>query len=328
VKSGRGLPFCRNCDSRVKKDNVRFIAIDFETANSSRSSVCALGLVVVDGGEVVERNSWLVRPEPLVFDGFNIMIHGITADDVRNEPTFEQLWPEVFLPYFQTGPMLAHNASFDMSVLRRVLDQYGITYPHFFYYCTRVISKRCWPGLESYALDTVADHVRIEFEHHDPVEDAHAAALIAMMAHAKHGVSDLYHLSELLVFKPGELFPGGYRPCGVPYVGPGGTKLKDLAPTTTEFDCNHPFYEKVVVFTGALESMARGEAAQRVVNCGGRCADTMSRWVNFLVLGEQDYRRLRGQTKSAKMRKAGELLAKGVDIELIPESDFLEMLKS
>ena len=114
------MPFCRNCDSQVKKDNMRFVAIDFETANSSRSSVCALGIVVVDGGAVVEARSWLVRPEPLVFDGYNIMIHGITPDDVRDEPTFDQLWADVFLPYFQMGPMLAHNASFDMSVLRHV----------------------------------------------------------------------------------------------------------------------------------------------------------------------------------------------------------------
>ena len=72
--------------------------------------------------------------------------------------------------------------------------------------------------------------------------------------------------------------------------------------------------------------MTRLEAAQRVVDCGGKCADGMSRRVNFLVLGEQDYRKLNGQSKSTKMRKAEALLAQGAEIEVLPESDFLQML--
>ena len=110
------------------------------------------------------------------------MLTGITPDDVRDKPTFDQLWSSAFRPYFQMGPILAHNAAFDMSVLRHVFDQYGMVYPHFFYYCTRIISKKSWPGLDNYCLDTVAGHLGIEFEHHDPLEDARAAALIAITA--------------------------------------------------------------------------------------------------------------------------------------------------
>jgi DNA polymerase-3 subunit epsilon len=302
---------------------MRFVAIDFETANSRRSSVCALGVVVVDDWKFVERRAWLVRPEPLWFDPFNIMIHGITEDDVRDQPTFDWLWQNVFRPYFQMGPVLAHNASFDMSVLRHVMDQYGLAYPSFFYYCTRVIAKRVWPGLPSYALDVVADHLAIDFNHHDPVEDAAASASIALGASEGHGAEDLFHLSGLLDFIPGQLYPGGYSPCCIPWAGT--VNLSTLAAEGSDFDCNHPLYGRLVVFTGALDSMTRVEAAQRVVNRGGRCTNSMSRSVNYLVLGQQDYRRLKGQTKSSKMRRAEELLAEGADIEVIPESDFLEM---
>ena len=302
---------------------MRFVAIDFETANASQSSVCALGAVVVDDGKIVEARSWLVRPDPLVFDRINIMLHGIRPDDVKNEPTFDWLWENVFQAFFQMGPMLAHNARFDFSVLRRVLSQYHIVYPSLSYYCTRVISKRAWPGLYSYSLATVAEHLGIAFQHHDPMEDATAAARIAILASEKTGATDLHHLAELLAFNAGQFFDSGYRPCGDLGVG---MRLKDLTATTTDFDCNHPFYDKLVVFTGALDSMTRAEAAQLVVNCGGRCTDGISRSVNYLVLGEQDFHMLRGEEKSSKMRKAEGLLAQGADIEMIPESDFLQML--
>ena len=307
---------------------MRFVAIDFETANSSRSSVCALGAVVVNDGQVVEKRAWLVRPDPLLFNRFNIMIHGITEDDVRDKQTFDQLWRDEFRPYFDTNiPVIAHNASFDISVLRRVLDQYDIRYPKLFYYCTRVIAKKAWPGLHSYALDVVADHLDIHFRHHDPTEDAEASAEIALRASHLHGAETLPHLSYLLGFRTGELFDWGYSACSGGYCGPESTvKLKTLTPQTSDIDGNHPLYGKRVVFTGALDSMTRLEAAQGVVNCGGECANTMSRWVNYLVLGEQDYSKLRGESKSSKMRKAEAFLAQGADLEVIAESDFLELL--
>lgn len=314
---------------------MQFVAIDFETANSMRSSVCALGAVVVNHGQIVEKRAWLVRPEPLWFDPFNVMIHGITEDDVRDKPTFDQLWRTELRPYFQMEvPLMAHNASFDMSVLRHVLDQYEIGYPNLYYYCTRVIAKKAWPGLYSYALDVVADHLGVDFLHHDPTEDAEASAKIALMASELHGAGTLPHLSYLLSFRTGELFDGGYTACGEAVYRNGHwdptsrVKLNTLTPQTSDIDCDHPLFGKRVVFTGALDSMSRLEAAQRVVNCGGECANTMSRWVSYLVLGQQDYSKLKGESKSSKMRKAEELIAQGADLEVVSESDFLEILGS
>lgn len=71
---------------------MKCVAIDFETANAKRSSVCAVGIALVEGKEIVQRSSWLVRPPELDFDPYNIYIHGITEDDVRDKPEFNQLW--------------------------------------------------------------------------------------------------------------------------------------------------------------------------------------------------------------------------------------------
>ena len=114
-------------------------AIDFETANADRASACALGLVVVQETQIVKHRSWLIRPSKMCFDLNNVMIHGITAEHVADKPTFAELWDEVHSE-IQGMPLVAHNASFDISVLRHTLDDYRIPYPELDYYCTRAIS--------------------------------------------------------------------------------------------------------------------------------------------------------------------------------------------
>lgn len=96
---------------------------------------------------------------------------------------------------------------------------------------------------------------------------------------------------------------------------------------TDEFDVDHPLYEQVVVFTGALDSMTRREAFQLVLDIGGQPADNVTKHTNLLVVGEQDISHLAaGQALSNKQRKAADLRQKGLDIQLVGEVDFLRML--
>jgi len=193
---------------------MKFTAIDFETANSSRSSACAVGLSIVDSGKIVGRLYQLIRPDPLYFDPFNVSIHGITEKDVADAPSFAEFWPNLLSSV--SGPLVAHNASFDMSVLRHALDESGLPYPNADYFCTRVIAKLTWPEHPTYALDHLAECLNISFQHHDAAEDARACALIALQAGKTHGVASLYHLQELCGLRVGSLFRGGYAPCGGP----------------------------------------------------------------------------------------------------------------
>lgn len=159
------------------------LAIDFETANSSRGSVCAIGLCLVERGVATYRSRVLVRPPELRFDSMNVMIHGITAADVADKPEFDHLWRNGLSEVFGSStPLVAHYAPFDMSVLRHVLDTYGIVYPALDYFCTWAIARRSWPRLNSHSLDSVAAHLGIDFEHHHPTEDARACAEIALLA--------------------------------------------------------------------------------------------------------------------------------------------------
>ena len=179
-------------------------AIDFETANADRASACALGLVVVQESQIVKRRSWLIRPSKICFDLNNVILHGITADHVAEMPTFAELWDEVHSE-IRGMPLVAHNASFDISVLRHTLDDYKLQYPELDYYCTRAISHALWPTLPSYGLELVSHYLGLPFTHHTVEEDAIACAAIVLRGCSEVGVADLTQLAEYLMIRRGRL---------------------------------------------------------------------------------------------------------------------------
>src|SRR5690625_3226418 len=139
---------------------MNFIAVDFETANTwNRSSACAIGIVEVNNGEVVSEFYSLINPND-EFDPYCIDIHGITPDMVENQPTFNEVWNDI-KQFFQNRLVVAHNASFDMSVLRYCLNEYNIPFPDFNYACTYLLSKRIYPDLASFRLDFVFDFLNL-----------------------------------------------------------------------------------------------------------------------------------------------------------------------
>ena len=189
-----------------------FVAIDFETANSARHSVCAVGIAEVSQGEIINATSWLVRPPELYFSPVNISIHGITANQVKHEPEFITIWPMI-RKICKDRPIIAHNASFDISVIRHASDFYRQRYPTLDYFCTIAVAKAVWPGLMNYRLPTVAEHLNISLNHHDPAEDAAAAAEITIQALRESQCTDLFQLSAQIGIRAGKLYPGGYQAC-------------------------------------------------------------------------------------------------------------------
>lgn len=307
-----------------------FVAIDFETANQHRNSPCAVAIVVVKDGELADQQEWLIRPKEPYFNPFNVRIHGITEEDVADQPEFDGLW-DTLQSILIDRIVLAHNASFDMSVLRSTLAAYGIPFPEITYSCTRIIAQKSWPGLLSYGLQPVAMKLGIEFEHHKVQDDAVACAKVAIHACERAGVKSIEALATQLEIENGRIFPvDGYQPvwgggCGRTRYG--GVKIADLVPTTETFDTTHPFYDRMFVFTGELESMCRKDAMQAVIDVGGYCGSGVTKKTNVLVVGEQDLSKLApGQTKSGKMLRAEELVADGADLEIMSELDFLRTL--
>lgn len=302
-----------------------FVVIDFETANASRDSACALGIVIVKNNKITEEKDWLIRPNDLDFDPWNSMIHGITEDDVKDKPEFNELWSDI-KPYLENQLVIAHNASFDMSVLRHTLDCYNIKYPTFTYSCTRIISKQYYKGLVNYKLNTIAKYLGIEFKHHIACEDAKATAKILIHICEELNISTIEELNEHLGIKLGSLFKDGYKPACKKSKGGNGFDIHEIKSESDIFEETHPYFKRTIAFTGTLTSMKRQDAMQKVVNVGGLVGNGVTKKTNYLVMGIQDYSKFADGEKSSKLKKAEGLIEKGQDLEIISEEEFLQML--
>ncbi len=159
---------------------MEFTAIDFETANQNRHSACAVALVRVKNGKVVERFSTLIKPPP--GDFMFSYIHGITPHAVRDAKTFQQLWPRLKKCCDATPLLAAHNATFDRGVLMSCCGYYGIEPAPYTFACTVQLARSVWPQLPRHSLDTVCQYLKIPLNHHEAESDAEACAKILLHA--------------------------------------------------------------------------------------------------------------------------------------------------
>ena len=156
-----------------------FAAIDFETANNIRSSVCSVGGVIVRDGEVVNKFYSLIKPEPEYYYYWCSQVHGLSAADTENAPVFPEVWKQIE-PLIEGLPLVAHNKAFDESCLKAVFRVYQMDYPDYEFYCTCVASRKRWPG-GRHNLDIIAARCGYDLKnHHHALADAEACAAIAL----------------------------------------------------------------------------------------------------------------------------------------------------
>lgn len=160
-----------------------FVAIDVETANSERTSICAIGAVKVSGGVITEQFYELVKPEPeYYFRYFTEQIHGIGRSDTECARTFDAVWHDVD-KMIGDLPLVAHNKRFDESCIKAAHRAYGMDYPDYPFYCTLTAARRKIPRslLSSYSLPFLCDFLGIPFNnHHNALQDALGCAKVAM----------------------------------------------------------------------------------------------------------------------------------------------------
>lgn len=336
-----------------------FTAIDFETANGFRGSPCSVGLTKVRGGVVVEEASWLMRPPENHdhFDFHNTRIHGIRAEDVAGAPRFGEIFPEI--AGFIGGDILAaHNAAFDLGVIRSGLEVSGLSGPAYDYVCTVMLSRRCY-SLVSNSLPYAAEEAGVPLvNHHDAAEDARACAGILVdiaRRNQANSIAELYLSLGLAIptqqaIRPGDAFSkqtlaalaalegGQGRAQGVATAA-GGTAV---GPATgrrsfwTEEGPNplpnpsaepgHPLFGQTVVFTGEL-AIARPEAKQRAADMGAQPESRVTGRTTVLVVGDGFVASdLRSGRLTGKAKRVLELHGKGQQIEVLSEGEFLQMV--
>lgn len=156
-----------------------FVALDFETADYDRDSACALALVRVEDTRITVRRFHLIRPPRSHF--YFSYLHGITWQDVADQPHFGDLWPEI-TPMLEGAHFLAaHNAPFDQGVLRACCARYRLKPPPLPFLCTVDLARRTW-NLFPTKLPNVCNFLGIPLNHHDAASDAEACAEIVIAA--------------------------------------------------------------------------------------------------------------------------------------------------
>ena len=280
-------------------------------------------MVEVEGFEIGKPVGWLIRPPLFEFSPFNIALHGITPEMCQSAATWSESLERIEA-FRQGRPVVAYNASFDVGVIRDACHMADLPWPSLSYACMLVVSRRVWPGLSTYSLPYLASHLGVSGEeHHNPLVDAQMTARIGCLALERTATTGLAELVESVNALMGSISHGEWSGCQL-------RDIRSAIPTAPspgiEPAEEHPLFGKTIAFTGAL-SVSRRDAMQAVVDCGAVAAKGVTRHTDFLVTGFQDLTRLAaGENKSAKLRKAENLLSKGNQIEILAEGDFVKLL--
>ncbi|EPI39404.1 exonuclease, DNA polymerase III, epsilon subunit family [Enterococcus faecalis LA3B-2] len=173
---------------------MNFYAFDFETASYDKHSACSIAIVKVENSQIVDEFYTLIKPEKPFF-WRNTQIHGIHESDVVNAPKFPEVWQQIQHCFQPNRLVVAHNASFDCSVLAGCLDYYGLEQPNYLSLCTVKTSRKLFPEFPNHKLNTVCENLNITLNnHHDALEDSRACAEILLQQEQRFGVEPLKKL--------------------------------------------------------------------------------------------------------------------------------------
>ena len=300
----------------VTLNEINFIAIDFETANNYRRSACALGLVKVENGEIVEKREWLIKPTPFEMGYYQNQVHHINLNELQNEPTFDIIWDEVKL-YLQNQVVVAHNGSFDFSVLNNLCSHYNLSPISYNPICSLQLSRNVWSGELAYGLSSLVNSKlkNYSFNHHNALDDAEACSYLFLKLIEELQINNINDLSDYY-YSPSRRMSNGSSQIKKTFEG-----------QILEGEIS-PFYDSEIVVTGTLDYFTRSAVEEIIKKIGGITASGVTSRTKYLVTGKQDLYKVGDGLKSSKVKKAEQLAKSGQDIQLINEEEFIEMLSS
>lgn len=275
-------------------DNNTFIAVDFETATYDRMA-CQIGITIVENGEIKDTIVQLIQPPHNYYDLNCVKVHHITPEKTANAPTFDKLWPKLE-PLFTSYIAVAHNASFDESVLRKNLDYYGISH-------NKILPFFCTYDIYGLSLENLckAFHMPIE-GHHDAGFDSLCCAkfFLNFSNHVRPDMSlDFTEPKEKTKTSSSNQLKGDLL-------------KKDL----TNADTENPFYNKKVVITGVF-TIDRDVLAAKFKTMGADVNSSISKKTNYVIIGDAP--------GPAKMEKLDSLIAEGCNIRKLYQCDIDEI---
>jgi DNA polymerase-3 subunit epsilon len=159
-----------------------FITIDFEIGKKSRESAISIGLVKYRNYRIIGTYYSLIKPPDLYIRPDFTELHGLTVDDVKDAPDFKYLWKNEIKGFIGKTMLAAHNASFDMSVLKAVLEWYELPLPKLQYFCTLELARHLWRKLKTHSLPALAKKFKIVYNAHNALDDAMTCGKLVQIA--------------------------------------------------------------------------------------------------------------------------------------------------
>lgn len=303
--------------SELKKGNsiialpLQYVCIDVETTGLEYEfcDIIELAAARVIDGQISETFSALVNPGYKLPD-FITDLTGITNEMLSGAPKIGDVLTR-FLDFCGDNIIVGHNVNFDVNFISYAAENLGKSFLND-YIDTLRIARKLFPEKEHHRLFEVAQYCCVEQpQQHRAGADVETTVAcfekmraLALADRSEAAFVDLFMRHQI----------------------PIGAVMKDMQPRVCEFDDTHPFFGKRIVFTGALSRMTRKDASQLVLDVGGIPADSLNKETNFLVIGNEDFKSCVKNGKSTKMLKAEQMQKKGIDIQVISEDLFFEML--
>lgn len=284
-----------------------YVAIDFETANAELSSACSIGIVAVTNDKIIYEKEYLINPQE-EFSEFNITIHRITADMVVKEKTFAELWPEIKHFFFNTL-VFAHNADFDVSVLRSLIEKYNLDVPNIKTGCTLKIAQRIWKNeLPNCRLNTLSDYLELIHHHHNALSDAFVCTKIIERAKRVKNVASEGELYQALGLVFGGYNEHKYWPSTKEYKK---ARTEDIVKVMAVVD-------KVIAFGGKPKTTTKKAFVEKLLISGACIARSINRSVDYFICLEN--------CPKTKLAQVQLYKNKGCKIITLEEKEILELL--
>ena len=284
---------------------MNFVAVDVETANNDRASICQIGIAVFKDGKLADEWVTLINPKDH-FSHWNIKVHGITESHVRDSPEFSKVGDRIN-SYFRDNVVISHG-NFDLDSLSKAFLKCNVEFQFGSWLDTTQVARRAWSqfATKGYGLANLAGEIGYKFEHHDALADAKAAGVVLVEAIRLTNIS--------LDDWPKRV-----------------AQRIDLNASSAAVDAAREINQagallgEVIVFTRSI-IMTRSQAKDAAASLGCSVGKTVTKKTTILVIGGPDIHKLETKDKSGKHRHAEKNIAKGQPIRILKESDFISMV--
>lgn len=314
-----------------------YTVVDLETTgfSSQYNHIIEVGCIKFRGGKEVERYQSLIKPlEPIPY--VIECMTGIKNTDIQNSPTFDEIGMAIW-NFLKDEIIVGHNVNFDVNFLYDNFQRnFDLQFQNDFIDTMR-LARILLPniknqGYNGHGLSVLCDYFDIPLELYRPFKDDIEKIVYAFVENAfpqfrRHrAIADCQMTNKVFCCLKELVNRDNVDLVELEKKQQTHLRLKNLHSDGTNFNAGHIFFDKCCVFTGKLEQFTRIQAAQIVVNIGGRCEDRITKQTNFLIVGDMDYKKGLEGYESSKLRKAKQLIANKQDLQIIPESAFYDLV--